>query len=705
MLLRPALGLLVAVIGSVMGATGVSAMPTDSTLNSPSALAAEDTRAKVPPRNLDTHRTFPTLTSREQWEARRNSIRQHILVSCGLYPLPPKTPLKPKIFDRVVRDGYTIEKVYFQTYPGFYLAGNLYRPLKGVGGGVLGVGQSPVHPGILVAHGHWGEGRMADTQEGSISARAITFARQGCVAFTYDMVGYNDTHQIDHQFANDSRHWLWGVSLMGLQTWNSIRALDFIASLPDVDKTRLAITGESGGGTQTMMLGAIEDRLAAVGPCVMVSHTMQGGCLCENAPGLRVDFSNMEVAAAAAPRVQVMVGAIGDWTTTTMTVEGPAVASVYKLYGAEDHLKYVLFNYGHNINKTSREAVYSWFGKWLLHENDSEKLKEPPYKREPVESLLVFPTGTPLPKDAKTAEALSDSLILLGQTEVERRKPHDKRSLTLFQKTFRPAWEHTLGLEFPTAQQLQATQSSLNQSKEYDVVKLNLGREGRGDNIPALMLSPAGDKNGNWIVLVHPKGKAALMEEGGQTPSTLVKKLLAKGYSVLLPDLFLTGERANANAEAARHRPFGEFFSTYNLTDLQERVQDLVTLCAYLRKGDSPKSIALVGLEQAGLWTLLAAPAANVVAADCAQFDLTTDDGLLTDTMFVPGLRRLGDFRTAATLAAPHPLLLHNTGSKFTANVWMDDVYKALNAAPALRIAPNSLPEDSLVSWLTTHTK
>ena len=152
---------------------------------------------------------------------------------------------------------------------------------------------------------------------------------------TYDMVGYNDTRQYpNHRKIFDTpRHWLWGVSLMGLQTWNSIRALDFLSSLPDVDTKRLAMTGESGGGTQTMMLAALDERLAAVAPCVMVSHTMQGGCLCENAPGLRVDASNVEVSALFAPKPQIIVGASGDWTATTLTMEGPSVASIYNLYG------------------------------------------------------------------------------------------------------------------------------------------------------------------------------------------------------------------------------------------------------------------------------------------------------------------------------------------------------------------------------------
>src|SRR5207248_2344247 len=147
--------------------------------------------------------------------ARRARIRRQVLVSCGLYPLPPKTPLRAKVFDRVERDGYTIEKAYFQTYPGFYLAGNLYRPLRAH----PDAGRSAAKaPGILIAHGHWAAGRMADTVNGSIPARAITFARMGCVAFTYDMVGYNDTRQIpghyETRWAGDRAHWLWSVSLM-----------------------------------------------------------------------------------------------------------------------------------------------------------------------------------------------------------------------------------------------------------------------------------------------------------------------------------------------------------------------------------------------------------------------------------------------------------------------------------------------------------
>src|ERR1043166_1404784 len=203
------------------------------------ASPADDTIAKV--KDLNTPREFPAIVSRSQWETRAKDMREHILVSCGLWPAPGKTPLKPKIFGKIDRDGYSVEKVAIQTLPGFYLAGNLYRP--------LGKGAGPF-PGVLNPHGHWKEGRFADSKDGSAAARCINFARQGMVAFSYDMVGYNDTHfaeaptNKDHynthrSFGAAQTDQLWNISLMGLQTWDSIRALDFLESLPDVDKKRL----------------------------------------------------------------------------------------------------------------------------------------------------------------------------------------------------------------------------------------------------------------------------------------------------------------------------------------------------------------------------------------------------------------------------------------------------------------------------------
>jgi hypothetical protein len=157
---------------------------------------------------------------------------------------------------------------------------------------------------------------MADTQDGSIAARCISFARQGMIAFSYDMVGYNDTIQIDHKLANNPSNQLWNISLMGLQTWNSIRALDFLESLPGVDKSYLACTGESGGGTQTFMLGAIDSVESPGADCHVF---LCNGAVSESTPALRRLFQHGS--RRLNPRPQIHVATTG-LDKDTLSVEG-----------------------------------------------------------------------------------------------------------------------------------------------------------------------------------------------------------------------------------------------------------------------------------------------------------------------------------------------------------------------------------------------
>ena len=245
-------------------------------------------------RHSDETYKLPTYASRAAWLARAAQLRRRILVTAGLWPEPPRTPLRAKVWGRLERDGYTVEKVAFQSFPGFYVTGNLYRPRAQASG--------RCYPAVLNPHGHWPQGRLAEESRGSVPARCITFARQGFVAFSYDMVGYLDSRQVDHRAFGGWCEWLWGIHSLGLQLWNSIRSLDFLTELPDVDPARIACTGASGGGTQTFLLTAVDDRVQVAAPVNMISAHMQGGCVCENAPGLRLDTFNVEIAALTAPR-------------------------------------------------------------------------------------------------------------------------------------------------------------------------------------------------------------------------------------------------------------------------------------------------------------------------------------------------------------------------------------------------------------------
>jgi len=249
------------------------------------AVAASDRRNTETP-NTDTRTEFRAPDTLEAWQARRELLRRQILAAAGLWPAPPKHPLRVLFAGRIEHEGYTIEKAAIETLPGFWLGGNLYRP-KGAG----------PFPAVLHPHGHWPYGRLENSALCSTPLLAVNFARNGFVVFAYDMLGYNDTVQAPHDFTGPAFQ-LWNFTPLGLQLWNSMRAADFLLSLPDVDPKRLAITGASGGGTQTFLLTAVDDRIAAAAPVNMVSGLMQGGCICENAPGLRIGHRRLDARGA-----------------------------------------------------------------------------------------------------------------------------------------------------------------------------------------------------------------------------------------------------------------------------------------------------------------------------------------------------------------------------------------------------------------------
>jgi len=268
----------------------------------------------------DAYHPWTPAATLAEWEQQAAAIRERVLVSTGLWPMPPKAERNAVIHGKRDRGEYTVEKVFFASHPGHYVTGNLYRPTKKADG---------KRPGILCPHGHWQNGRFYDAGDNDgraqidigaerdmsgarypLQARMAQLARMGCVVFHYDMVGNADSRQIGHAAGfRDAEAGARLQNALGLQTFNSICALDFLTSLPDVDPERIGVTGSSGGGTQTFMLCAIDPRPKVAFPAVMVSTAMQGGCVCENAEHLRVGINNVAIAALFAPKPLAMSGA------------------------------------------------------------------------------------------------------------------------------------------------------------------------------------------------------------------------------------------------------------------------------------------------------------------------------------------------------------------------------------------------------------
>lgn len=289
-----------------------------------------------------------THHDRASWETRAAQIRQGIRDGMNLPETPRFAPLQPIRHGLRRLNGYTVENVTFESLPGFYVTGNLYRPLRSSG----------KQAAVLCPHGHAPK-EDARFQE-QTQQRCATMARMGAVVFVYDMLGYGDSKQCSHKIPE----------ALKLQILNGIRALDFLTSLPDVDANRIAVSGESGGGTQTFLLTALDSRVKVSVPVVMVSAHFFGGCVCESGMPIHKrpthQTSNVEIAALAAPRPLLLISDGKDWTKNTPDVEFPYIQTVYAYYKASSQVENVhLPTEGHDYGPSKRAAAYRFLARHL----------------------------------------------------------------------------------------------------------------------------------------------------------------------------------------------------------------------------------------------------------------------------------------------------------------------------------------------------
>lgn len=686
------------------------------------------------PKDLNGYFPFTPPTDVEAWKEQSAAMRRRLAIALGVWPEPEKTPLNPLIHGKVERDTFTVERVAIETMPGYFLTGSLYRP----------VGKSGKRPGVLCPHGHWANGRFFDHGEKEIrnqivqgaerfedsgrsplQARCMQLARMGCVVFFYDMVGYADNTQISFEVAhryskrrpNMEGKDAWGLfspqadarfqSVMGLQTWNSIRALDFITTLPDVDAEKIGVTGASGGGTQTFILCALDPRPKVAFPAVMVSTAMQGGCTCENASCVRTQMGNIDFAAMFAPKPLCMTSA-NDWTVEMATKGFPEIQATYALLGAKDNVKLVNGNhFGHNYNYVSRAAMYAWFNKHLGLGLE-EPIIENDYKRLTIAEMTVWDDAHPKPPSGDEFEKkLMKQWDADATVKLAARVPKTASEAAAWHTDMDRVIETIVARPRPAA-------GDVKFEKTDEVVRDNhlqitglVTDASRGSALPTTWLYPK-KWNGKVVVWLDDTGKSHLFAEGSLKPA--VAKLVDQGTTVVGVDLLNQGEflpegkTLETNRQVDGHREFAGYTYGYNPSLLGHRVGDVASLVTLIRNHDrKPSHVSLVSLSPK-MAPVAAASSAFVrgqldsVAIDTHGFrfnDLTD----YLDGSFIPGAVKFGDLPAMLAMASPTKLLVFGEKEK---PATASNVYTAEGKGEAMKPS-NATGEkvvDEVLGWL-----
>ena len=497
----------------------------------------------VADRHTNSHLPQTFYTSKEEVDARREELRFGLRMSTGLYPWPEKTPLNVRREVVGVYEGYSVEKIMFETVPGFWSTGNLYLPHP----------LPEKSPAIAYFMGHFDPQRLTREDRIDVPQQLANFARMGFICLVTDMIGKIDSMQISHEYGRDEKE-LWLSNGLGVQLWNNIRAVDVLCAMPEVDAERIGATGCSGGGTQTLTLCVVDERIKAAAPINMISLEMQGGCQCENAPGLRIHTDNCELCAMLAPMPLFLAGSTGDWTRNQETVEYPMLRATYALYGAEENVEHFYQVAGHQYNAKTRHRVYSFFARKLLG-------KDPGWVEQPIETqdlqALTWFAGKGHAPGLEGDEAFFEA----HKQDVTKRVA----ALGRDEKKKMLAWVTGIrDFELFTAEGSFFERNGMK--LEHNVAVTHAGVQ-----LPFIRITPANWDNKRVCLAIGGNGKDCVDHEA-------VQKMLADGVAVISGDLFMLGEFTGRERKIMGGLQGERYYTTFHYTEDAYRMQDIALL-------------------------------------------------------------------------------------------------------------------------------
>jgi dienelactone hydrolase len=596
---------------------------------------------------------------RKAWEERLAKLRQQMFAAMGAMPEKPLA-LEPQVVGTLKRDGYRIDKMILQTRPDVWMTTSLYVP----------DGLSGKAPAVLVVHGHWPMAR----RDPVVQARCLGLVKLGFIVLAVDAFGAGERFTKPasgtyHGALFGSALWPAGQTLLGMQVYDNRRAVDYLVSRPDVDASRLGVTGASGGGNQTMYAGALDERFGAVVPVCSVgnyqAYLHAACCVCEVLPGALRFCEEGDVLSLVAPRALLVINATKDGFQFSVNEAKKSLERarpVFELYDVKDKLAHGIFESPHAYNQSMRELMYGWMTRWLKGEGDGKPIAEPKHTLETPADLACFPD----------LDARSKSFLFPPSFAAREARQHLAK-LTDNKPKHTEDWESTavflrhqlrkqvLG-EFPKLPKPDVAASKPTMADGIQTATLVLTPE-PGLPLPTVLRHKQSEKRQPACVLLHLGGK----DDALQHP--VASALVDKGWLVAAPDLRGTGE-TRAEHDAILGVPdhnTAEHALWLGRPLLGQWTFDLLTLLDWLGAQPSidARRLSVVGLEHAGVIALVAAALLESRIASAASLGglatFVTESAYATGTpmgLLAPGLLRWADVPHLAALAAPRRLIL-----------------------------------------------
>ncbi|HOB75332.1 MAG TPA: acetylxylan esterase [Phycisphaerae bacterium] len=533
------------------------------------------------------------LKTADQVAAYQQRLKTFFIAALG--GLPERTALNARIVGTVPRDNFRVEKIIFESRPGVYVTGLLYLP-----------NSQPPYPAVLVPCGHSKNGKLHTTYQQA----SMLLAANGIAAFCYDPIGQGERNQALNEqgkpiYGPTTEHTVLGVGciLLGENAathciWDGMRAIDYLCERPDIDPKRIGCTGQSGGGTLTSYLMALDERIVCAAPSGYLTGfarllmTIGPQDAEQDIHGqLAAGMDHGDYVLMRAPRPTLLLASTQDFFDIGGTWHIYREANrIYTRLGLPEHVAIVEADGPHNLSKPLREAMVRWMRRWML--NVDQPVVEPEFRLLSEEEGRCTPEGQVLLMEG--AKSIFDLNVQKGRQLADARAQNESRGREALLQRVRELNRIRRFSKLP-ASEMQSAGSVERQGYRIDRLVI---RPEKDIDLPALVFRPE-KHTGDVYLHVSGEGKSAHAGEGGP-----LEKLVLAGHLVLAVDLRGTGETQAHEATRDFVRQFGtgwkDFFAAYLLgrSFVGMRTEDIyacVQAARRLGRADAPIHLVAVG--------------------------------------------------------------------------------------------------------------